>query len=282
MPNYTYELPFSYERYINAIIAKLKADREIQIYPLLNKASINLDTGGYSHYMGGGRSDALSTFITFLVNPNNIDKLEKDEIKDKLVTICDKLIPPKCGFDVKTVSFIPDLEKDWDIEENLSIEIKDQSKNISREIFQELLPEDIRKKGYEMAEVYTFLYAIENSLRIFIEKVGLNELTFSNAMQEKIIKRKEDEDSNEWLSIKNNSDLFYLDFRDLEKIIEQNWIIFKKYFPNQDFIRSKMHEIFECRNKVAHNSYIDKEQRNLIKTYYNVILGQISQSITKR
>lgn len=32
----------------------------------------------------------------------------------------------------------------------------------------------------------------------------------------------------------------------------------------------------DCRNLIAHNSYVGDTERNLMKTYYNVILKQIS------
>lgn len=44
---------------------------------------------------------------------------------------------------------------------------------------------------------------------------------------------------------------------------------------------SKLNDMAECRNKIAHNNYVDDIERNLMKTYYNVILRQISDSVDK-
>ena len=55
----------------------------------------------------------------------------------------------------------------------------------------------------------------------------------------------------------------------------------RQYFPSQSFILPKLNDMAECRNKIAHNSYIDDLERNLMKTYYNVILRQISDSTDK-
>lgn len=44
---------------------------------------------------------------------------------------------------------------------------------------------------------------------------------------------------------------------------------------------TKLNDMTECRNKIAHNSYVDDIERNLMKTYYNVILRQISDFVDK-
>ena len=84
-----------------------------------------------------------------------------------------------------------------------------------------------------------------------------------------------------WLSVRGTK-LFYLDFKDLGAVINNNWDIFKDYFPSQDFILPKLNDMAECRNKIAHNSYINDIERNLMKTYYNVILKQIADSMKKK
>ena len=48
------------------------------------------------------------------------------------------------------------------------------------------------------------------------------------------------------------TELFYLDFKDLGTVINNNCDIFKKYFPSQDFILPKLNDMAECRNKFAH------------------------------
>lgn len=94
-------------------------------------------------------------------------------------------------------------------------------------------------------------------------------------MQNTINSRRENAESKKWLSIRGN-ELFYLDFKDLGNLIDSNWNIFKDYFPSRDFIIPKLNEMADCRNLIAHNSYIGDTERSLIKTYYNVILKQIS------
>lgn len=64
-----------------------------------------------------------------------------------------------------------DLTKDFEMEEDLITDLENQSDRVSGKILSAILPNDIKEKGYYMAEVYTYLYAVENSLRLFIEEV---------------------------------------------------------------------------------------------------------------
>lgn len=51
------------------------------------------------------------------------------------------------------------------------LDLEQNTNSISARIINDILPEDVKIKGYHMAEVYTYLYSVENSLRLFIEKV---------------------------------------------------------------------------------------------------------------
>lgn len=151
------------------------------------------------------------------------------------------------------------------------------------DIVGELLPDDIRTKGKEMSEAYVLSYYIENSLRIFIEKICANQygtdfikkIKISTDLIRKISNRRSDEDKNKWLSVRGGNDLFYLDLDDLGKLIQNNWDVFERFFPNQNWIVGKIEEITKCRNLIAHNSYIKKEERSLLPLYYMQILKQI-------
>ncbi len=157
---------------------------------------------------------------------------------------------------------------------------------VSIEVVEELLPEDIISKGEDMSGVYTFLYCIENSFRIFVDNVLIEEFgdeyTDKNTIPEKIKRkiegRKKEEKSNKWLSIRGGNDLFYTDLDELGNIIITNWAIFEKHFPDQNWIIGKITEISKCRHLVAHHSYIKRDERDLLGVYYKQILKQIQIS----
>ncbi len=289
MSDYSYELPFSNDKLMKGIIMMLKKENKYDLANLLRGANVQIEKGGYSYYDGRcGRSDALAAYVTFFVNPEYLEILDTKENKDLLDTICSGLIPPDVGFDIKSVSFHMDLTKDFELEDDLISDLENNVNSKAYKIMGELLPEDIRTKGYQMAEAYTYLYSVENSLRLFIEKVAkekygeayFSQLNIPRNLQRTIAERQKNDDSNKWLSVRG-TELFYLDFKDLGAVINNNWDIFKDYFPSQDFILPKLNDMAECRNKIAHNSYVDDIERNLMKTYYNVILRQISDSTDK-
>jgi hypothetical protein len=284
MSRFTYKLPFSYDKLLKGILTMLKKENNYDLASMLKGASIQIEEGSYSYYDGHwGRSDALAVYVTFFINPEYLDIIDCKENRDILSTICSNLIPSDVGFDLKSVSFTMDLTKDFDLEDDLIADLEKKTNSISYKIIGELLPEDIRIKGYKMAEAYTYLYAVENSLRLFIEKVAkdnygenyFSSLKVPTALQRTISERIENAAKQKWLGIRG-TELFYLDFKDLGSLINNNWDIFKEYFPSQDFILPKLSEMTECRNKIAHNSYVDDLERNLMKTYYNIILKQIS------
>ncbi|MDD3323489.1 MAG: Swt1 family HEPN domain-containing protein [Paludibacter sp.] len=286
MSDFTYSLPFSNDKLLKGIIYTLKDKDKYDVANLLKGASIEIAQGGYSYYDGHwGRNNAVAAYVTFHVNPDYKKLLDTPDIKTLLMTICDELIPADVGYDIKSVSISIDLTKDYDLEDDLILDLERNVNSVSYRIVHEILPEDIKIKGYQMAEVYTYLYAVENSLRLFIEKVCKNkhgegyfqQIAVPRALQDTIRKRKENAESNKWLSVRGN-ELFYLDFKDLGNLIDNNWDFFKDYFPNRDFIIPKLNEMAECRNLIAHNSYISDTERNLMKTYYNVILKQITSA----
>lgn len=289
MSDYSYELLFSNDKLMKGIIMMLKKENKYDLANLLRGANVQIEKGGYSYYDGRwGRSDALAAYVTFFVNPEYLEILDTKENKDLLDAICSGLIPPDVGFDIKSVSFNMDLTKDFELEDDLISDLENNVNSKAYKIKGELLPEDIRTKGYQMAEAYTYLYSVENSLRLFIEKVAkekyedsyFSQLTIPRNLQRTIAERQKNDDANKWLSVRG-TELFYLDFKDLGAVIDNNWDIFKDYFPSQPFILSKLNDMAECRNKIAHNSYVDDIERNLMKTYYNVILRQISDSVDK-
>lgn len=104
-------------------------------------------------------------------------------------------------------------------------------------------------------------------------------LNTNKDINKKIKVRKRDEGKNQWLRIRGNSEIFYLDFDDIGHIIRNNWEIFKTYFPSQEWVVTKIIELSKCRNLVAHNSYIGKSERDLIRVYFNAILRQISSTV---
>lgn len=286
MDNFTYVLPFTKEDLLKGILREIKRRGESKLYICLKGSKLDIIDLGTSYYVDhDGRWNAKGIEINFFVNPTYIDELDENcEYRALLYNLCSSFIPGDVGYDLKRIKFTPSLSIDIDEDNDIIYDLESQIKSTSNKILKKILPEDIVIKGNEMSEVYMYLYAVENSLRIFIELVAkakygegyFNKLSLTSNLKSTITKRKKHAISNKWLSFRGDNDLFYLDFKDLEIIINNNWDIFKEYFNSQDFILPKIKEMAECRNLIAHNSYISKTDRDLIKSYYNSITMQIS------
>jgi hypothetical protein len=165
-----------------------------------------------------------------------------------------------------------------------TIDFEDVVDKIEKNEFN-FLPEEIKEKGREMTSVFYVLYCIENSLRIFIdktfvEKFGIdyqNEISVPTSIRKTIKMRKDQETKNAWLSIRGESDLFYMDFKELGDVVLNNWETFKDSFPDQAWIKIKIDELGNCRNLIAHNSYVGEHERDVIKVNYRSIVKQISK-----
>ena len=87
---------------------------------------------------------------------------------------------------------------------------------------------------------------------------------------------KKDEAQNKWLPLRGDKDIYYLDFIDLSKLILNNWEYFKKYFPTQSWISTKIEELYKVRCLIAHNSYAGEDEKELVSLYYKQIIKQIA------
>ncbi|MCP1156613.1 Swt1 family HEPN domain-containing protein [Bacillus infantis] len=285
--SFTYQLPDE-GKFYKALLKHLQIKNHNNTVIYLKGGRISFeDSGVYSpNFQDGGRWNAYGLYIKFHVNPSYLDLLDNEENNSLILNICDSLMDSNRGYDIKRVEFITDIDGEYDLENDLIEDLNNKSDFLSEEIIKELLPEDLKEKGFYMAEVYTYLYCIENSLRLFIEKVCKNvygenyfqDIQLNKQAKEKIENRKESKQNKKWISLRGDSDLFYLDFVELATIIENNWSIFKKFFPNekgQQWIISKISDLANIRNLIAHNSYVEKNEKDLLKSYYNVILKQL-------
>jgi hypothetical protein len=281
MSDFSYEKPDD-DKYRQTLLAYLKKKGETELYHLVKKAKCCIvSSGTYSRK----RWNAYHTKIVFQIPISDFENVS-ESTRIRLVPICDMIMPPDIGFDIMDVEFTPLLgytNEVTDLKDDLE-EIKASLETIGTPF---TLPHDIMQKGEETAEVYLYLYAVENSLRIFIEKVGTVEYgpDFFDSFDvpidvtRGIESRKKQESKNQWLSIRGDSPLFYLDFKELGTLILNNWELFKNYFPQQSWIATKIDELGNCRNLVAHNSYLGKLERDVIRVNFNSIIKQIQSAM---
>lgn len=151
--------------------------------------------------------------------------------------------------------------------------------NILQEDTLSILQPDLVEKAKVMSKAYEYLYCIENVLRDFLDQhPQRNNFKIPSGVVKAISERKNDESKNKWLSLRGNSDFYYIDFKDLGSIIGNNWELVKDHFPSQYWITAKIEDLARCRNLIAHNSFIDSHELNLIKANFNAIVRQLHRS----
>jgi len=272
---FTHDLPNS-NSFFKTLKIYLQSKNETKLLELIKGSKFSLNSyDNYSRYHGGVRWDAFAAIATFALPADKIGEID-DQMKNRLKTYCNDTMPPDAGYDVTSVVISPKIVSD----EGDSLSLEEDLAEITDNILDSTgisFPHDLYEKGKEMAEVYLYLYHIENTLRIFIEEKGNGNLEYTRELKRRIQKKKEIEEKNQWKSFKAGSDIFYLDFVELADLIANNWTIFKDYFPDLDWIKTKIKEMGQCRNPIAHNGYIGDHEKKLLRLYYRGILRQISK-----
>lgn len=142
--------------------------------------------------------------------------------------------------------------------------------------------EKIRSGSFQMQRYYRILYVFENLVREFINNT-LSEIDGDNwfdkrsnkSMQEKLEKRKSNEEKNQWHTGRNQHPLFYMDFSDLDLLIINNWDIFGDYFPDQAWIMSRIKETERTRNVIAHTNELAAEEGARLEMHLHDWIRQI-------
>lgn len=280
--NFTYSPPDN-KRYLQALLKLLRAKGETKLYELLKESKCAFDaSSSYSRV----RWNAVYTTVYFYIPVDNFDVLDlDDDVKSRLIGYCDTIMPKNVGFDVLHVELSPSLENEDLEHHSLESDLNEFSNSVGA-TEQFYIPEDVLLKGKEMMNVYLYLYAIENYLRLFIERICIqahgrdyfSKLTLTKNIRDTINGRKRNEEINRWISVRGDSELFYLDFIELASLIQNNWELFKGYFPDQSWISSKLNELYGIRNLVAHNSYVGEHERNILQVTFRSIVKQLNAS----
>lgn len=284
MSEFTYEIP-NEEKFLKAVLLRLKQQGRDDIASLLNGSKCTITHGGQFSYKIWNHFWTTVNFEIPISRYEEVVSVATPEIIEIIRGICDEVMPTKSGLDVMEVNFAISLA-DVPQNEDLITDLERTTKELPAELRSEIIPDDVKEKAQQMAKAYTYLYCVENALRAFIEKIGkenhgdkyLENLKLNADMKRKIEYRKKSQEKIKWLSIRGDSDVFYLDLEDLGTIIRNNWDIFEPYFPSQEWIVTNVNEIAECRHPVAHNSYLEEHERDVIRIDFAKIIRQIGKA----
>lgn len=273
---YTYLFPDS-SSFISTLVKYLMSKGNKEIAEKLRGCDCSFtDTGSFTH----SRWNEHYAILYLEVPMEKLDYFD-ETIQKTVCEAANRIMPRSAGYLIGFIEIQLKIVTTDEIESS-GLDIEDIMSSMSDKLIN-LLPDDIIEKGKEMAEAYLYMYYVENSLRQYIEYKGtgvygpdyFSKFSIPREVSTSITKRKESERKNSWLSVCRGSILYYLDFIELSKIIEQNWEIFKDDLPSLEWIRTKISEMAQCRHLIAHNSYIADHEKDVIRTNYESIMRQL-------
>ena len=279
MTEFTYKLPDNKSFFFFFVTIMKNNPKYSDYYSIIADGYCEIsDSNRYS----GKRWDAMYSSVHFYIEADTYAKHAPDihGVEDALLKICQMVMPPNAGYDIMEISISPYLKTEVNKDVlNEIIEFVDRAKL-------DFLSEDIKQKGKEMSDLYVTFYCLENMLRNFIDKTlsdilgddYFSKIQISKDVEAGIARRKKEEGQNKWLPLRGDKDIYYTDFIDLSKLISNNWEYFKKYFPDQNWISTKINELYKIRCLIAHHSYVGENEKEMVSLYYRLIVVQIASA----
>ncbi|MFX1396159.1 MAG: Swt1 family HEPN domain-containing protein [Promethearchaeota archaeon] len=181
-----------------------------------------------------------------------------------------------------------------DINKMQCIESKDLSEMIDQIPKIDVLPEGVNYQKYDEifeqlklpSAAFQYIFACENILRKFIVQI-LNDNGYpsiesiENIKLTKLIQdRKNQEARQNYLPIRGDHDIYYLDLIELKRIITHEWKdCFADKFDDQTWILARIDSLYSIRNRVAHSSSLTSDELKSVETYCREIIKQIDPHI---
>lgn len=140
----------------------------------------------------------------------------------------------------------------------------------------------IRLGAIKMSSVYMAFFAFENSVRDLLterltDRVGVD--WWNKAVSAKIKKKVEDrrkkDEKNKWHSPRAIENIAYTDFGDMASIVIENWSHFEDLFPTQDWIKTRLDDLEQSRNTIAHNNVLSERDVQRIRMYLQDWISQV-------
>lgn len=142
-------------------------------------------------------------------------------------------------------------------------------------------PTAIRLGALKMSSVYMAFFAFENSVRALIkERLELTGAdwwtkTVPKSVRDKVTGRQKKDGQNKWHAPRATDEIAYTDFGDMTSIMAANWDKFDDVFPSQDWIKTRLSDLEQSRNALAHNNILGDRDIGRIKMYLEDWLTQV-------
>ena len=148
-----------------------------------------------------------------------------------------------------------------------------------------LLTKTKLKEMAEMAEIYPYLYILENSIIEFIDKVmisqiGVNwwELQAPKYLRKDVQDRMADDKKDSWHQRRGARPIDYLDLKDLPRLVNKLVrVIVPDIIPSLEWFKGLVDEVYKSRCVVCHMNPLDKNNINAVKVRFNHWQKQIKE-----
>lgn len=141
---------------------------------------------------------------------------------------------------------------------------------------------EIRRAAMESVTVYLAFFCLENAIReLVVDRMDVNlgpdwwEKAVSQKLRLKVEGRRTKEDENRWHSRRGEREIFYTDFGDLSSIMQSNWPYFEDLFPDQNWIMSRLRELENSRNIIAHSNVLEAREIDRVRMYLEDWVRQV-------
>lgn len=165
--------------------------------------------------------------------------------------------------------------------EGINISNLNDLQKVSRVVENDFSPK-IWFDAINMSSVYTAIYCIENTLRIFIvermsERNGIDwwDRKVSIKIKDSVEKLKKQDEKNRYHSSRSVSEIGYTLFGNLGQIIISNWDDFSDLIPNQAWLVSRLDDLEMSRNIVMHTGTLPTDEIERIESIVKDLLRQI-------
>jgi len=145
------------------------------------------------------------------------------------------------------------------------------------------LPPNLVNESSRMTEAYQAMYIFENIIRhviiMALEKKHSNDWwekpnMVSDGIKRNVEGRKHDEKKNPWHTIRGDHNVFYADFKDLDRIVKTNINEFKDVFGDSE-IQAEMRQLERSRNMISHDNFLSPREVERIKMHLKDLQKQL-------
>lgn len=137
-----------------------------------------------------------------------------------------------------------------------------------------------------MSNAYRLLFILENTMRNFIETKLIEyykndwwDKGITLVIKNESVDKRKKELKEGWKVSEKNSEIQFLDFTDIEKVIRKNWKeCFESYFHDEDKVYSKLMMLENIRNSIAHTRTLTIDSMNRLQLYYDDLMNLMNSN----